>query len=66
MQNPIELIDTQATDVLFNISVVVLAYVVARLASARGAVAPAFAFSPLLLVWALGNAATRDVFVNLL
>jgi hypothetical protein len=64
MQNLIELIDTRATDVLFNVSIVVLAYVIARMASARGSVALAFAFAPLLLFWAFDNTGTRDMLVR--
>ncbi|MEX0627882.1 MAG: hypothetical protein WEB63_04095 [Cucumibacter sp.] len=64
METLIELVNTRATDVLFNVSIVVLGYVIARLATARGSVALALAFAPLLLFWAFDNAATRNVFVH--
>ena len=64
MQMLIELVNTRATDILFNVSIVVIAYVFARLASARGTVALALAFSPLIVVWALDNGLTRSVFTG--
>jgi hypothetical protein len=66
MQTMMELIDTQATDVLFSVSIVIIGYVIARLVTARGSLALAVAFAPLLLVWAFDNAATRQVLVNFL
>lgn len=66
MNTMIDLIDPQATNVLFNVSIVLAAYVIARLASARGAVAFAFAFTPLLLFWALDNGMSRNVLAGVL
>lgn len=50
------LLEFRSTSVLFNIAVVLVFYVAARLLSARGPIALAFAFSPLILAWAYDNA----------
>lgn len=58
-------LDANAVEMLFSVASVTLVYSIARVLKARQTVALAFAFTPLLAVWAYQNAMTRSVVLGL-
>lgn len=58
-------LDDNATEMLFSVAAVALVYSMARILKARQGVALAFAFAPLVAVWAYQNAMTRSFVLGL-
>jgi NhaP-type Na+/H+ or K+/H+ antiporter len=65
MNTLMELVDERVTGVLFNISIVVIVYVLAKKLTASGPLALAFSFTPVAMAWAFQNASTRQMVLNL-
>ncbi|NOZ32021.1 MAG: hypothetical protein GXP01_02865 [Alphaproteobacteria bacterium] len=65
MNTLLELIDERVIGVLFNISIVVIVYVLAKKVTSSAPLALAFAFTPVVMAWAFQNSTTREVMLGL-